>query len=88
MGAFLVERRIEGLDRLQVAAVQRCLLLSSRGTEVRYLRTTWLPAERRCLCLFEAPGPESVRQVNDTAQVPFTWILPAIDLDAGRIEAR
>jgi hypothetical protein len=85
MGGYLVERRIPELDRAQVAAMQRSLLLASRGAGVRYLRTTWLPAEERCLCFFEALAAQDVQRVNDTAQVPFTWIRPAIDLRAGRI---
>jgi hypothetical protein len=31
--------------------------------------------ERRCLCLFQAPGPDTVRTVNDIAQFPLARIV-------------
>ncbi len=82
MAHFLVERTIAGLEREQVTAMQRALLLAARGTGVRYARTTWLPGEGRCLCLFESADSDDVRRVNDVAQVPWARIVAAVDLPA------
>ncbi len=82
MAAFLVERTIAGLEREQLGALQRALLLAAGAAGVRYARTTWLPAEGRCLCLFEAQSLDEVRRVNDTAQVPWARIVAAVDLQA------
>jgi len=32
------------------------------------------------MCLFEAPNPELVKEVNEAAQIPFTQIKEALDL--------
>jgi hypothetical protein len=40
----------------------------------------FLPQEARCLCLFEAVDAESVRSLNDTAQIPFTSVTEALEL--------
>jgi hypothetical protein len=32
------------------------------------------------MCLFEAENPQLVRDVNETAQIPFTRITEALDL--------
>jgi hypothetical protein len=82
MAHFLVERTIAGLEREQVTAMQRALLLAARGTGVRYARTTWLPGEGRCLCLFESAAGDDVRRVNDVGQVPWGRIVAAVDLPA------
>jgi hypothetical protein len=42
------------------------------GKAVRYIRTTFVPGEAHCMCLFEAANPELVKEVNDAAQIPYT----------------
>jgi hypothetical protein len=32
------------------------------------------------MCLFEAANPDLVKEVNETAQIPFTRIVEALDL--------
>jgi hypothetical protein len=32
------------------------------------------------MCLFEAPNAELVKEVNETAKLPFTRIIEALDL--------
>jgi hypothetical protein len=34
-----------------------------------------VPGEHRCLCLFEATGPEAVRSVTDIAQFPLARVV-------------
>ncbi len=85
MAVYLVERAVPGISMEQLARVQRAAVVASRrftadGTPVRYLRTTFLPSEDRCLCLFEAGDPASVREVNQAAGLPFTRIVEAVDL--------
>jgi hypothetical protein len=36
--------------------------------------------EARCMCLFEATGPELVKELNEQAKIPFTRIVEAMDL--------
>lgn len=47
---------------------------------MRYIRSTFVPGESHCLCLFEAPTAELVANVNDTANIPYTDVVEAMDL--------
>ena len=37
-----------------------------------------VPEEHRCLCLFEATGPDVVRNVNDIAQFPLARVISVV----------
>jgi hypothetical protein len=50
------------------------------GKAVRYIRTTFVPGEAHCMCLFDAANPELVKEVNDAAQIPYTKVIEALDL--------
>jgi len=52
----------------------------SRLATREYIRTTFVPGEAHCMCLFEAENADYVREVNETAQIPFTRIVEALDL--------
>ena len=85
MAVYLVERELPDITVEQLAATLRAAVaatgrLAAAGTPVRYLRSTFLPAESRCLCLFEAPDPATVRELNETARLPFTRVVEALDL--------
>jgi Protein of unknown function (DUF4242) len=82
----LVDRDLPGVSRDQLAAAHRAATATARrlteeGTPVRYIRSLFLPQEARCLCLFEALDAESVRRLNVTAQIPFTSICEALELN-------
>ncbi len=53
---------------------------TAQGKKVRYIRSTFVPGEARCMCLFEAENPELVKQINEEAKIPFSRILEAEDL--------
>ncbi len=65
---------------LQKAAIDTGKQFTATRKNVRYIRSTYIPGESRCLCLFEAPNPELVKEVNDAANIPFTRIVEAADL--------
>ncbi len=84
---YIVERRLTRLTPAHLAAVQRALAeiarrISSDDEIVRYLRCTFVPADGRCLCMFEASTEEIVRRVNELAQVPFDAIAEALHVEA------
>ena len=97
---FLVEHDLRGLTSWQLASVHRALdeavrRTNRRGRRIRYVQRIYAPEEQRCLCLFEAPGPELVRAVNDIAQFPLARVIavlstapygsnPIAGLDSGR----
>ena len=77
---FLVEHDLRGLSPWQLATVHRALGEAVRrenrqGRQIRYVQRIYAPDEQRCLCLFEAAGPDLVRSVNDIAQFPLARIM-------------
>lgn len=85
MSVYMVERELPGVTLEQLAAAQQAAIrtgerLTADGKPVRYIRTTFVPGEARCLCLFKAANPELVREANEAAQIPFTRIVEALDL--------
>ena len=85
MTTYMVERELPGITNEQLAAAQKAAIetaqqVTDEGREVRYIRSTFVPEENRCMCLFEAANPEVVKEVNDKAQIPFTRIVEALDL--------
>ena len=82
---YMVERSLPGISHAQLAGAQQAAIqtadrFAQSGTPVQYLRSTFVPAEGRCLCLFEAASEEAVRKVNEEAGLPFTSIVEAMHL--------
>ncbi|HJY70821.1 MAG TPA: nickel-binding protein [Streptosporangiaceae bacterium] len=80
---FLVEHDLRGLSPWQLATVHRALdeavrRENQRGRQIRYVQRIYAPDEQRCLCLFEATGPDLVRNVNDIAQFPLARIMAVL----------
>lgn len=85
MSVYMVERELPGITMDQLAAAQKAAIetgqeFTAQGKNVRYIRTTFVPGEAHCMCLFEADNADLVREVNETAQIPFTRIVEAMDL--------
>ncbi len=85
MPVYMVERNLPGIKMEQLAAAQKAAIETSdkftaEGKPVRYIRTTFVPGEAHCMCLFEAANPDLVKEVNDTAKIPYTRVIEALDL--------
>jgi hypothetical protein len=85
MGTYMVDRNLPGVTMEQLAAAQKAAIETSQrftaeGKSVRYIRSTFVPGEAHCMCLFEAPNAALVREVNEAAKIPFTRIVEAADL--------
>jgi muconolactone delta-isomerase len=85
MTVYLVDRQLPGIDAAGLAAAQRAAIETSErfqneGKRVRYIRSTFVPGEANCMCLFDADSADLVRDVNQTAGLPFTRIVEAMDL--------
>lgn len=84
MSLYLVEREqpgisIEHLITEQRAAIEMSQHFTANGKPARYLRTTLVPSESRCLTLFEASNAKVVQEVNEAAQIPFDRIIEALE---------
>jgi Protein of unknown function (DUF4242) len=86
LALYLVDRDLPRVTVDQLAAAQRAAIATSReftagGQPVRYIRSTFLPLEAHCLCLFEAANASLVKAVNEAAQIPFTRVSEAFELE-------
>jgi Protein of unknown function (DUF4242) len=86
-GFYLVERYLPGATgddfasaaaRIEAAAAE----MAAEGIRVRYLGSSFVPAEETCFSEFEAPSVDAVEWANERARVPFARILPAVRLSA------
>ena len=85
MAVYMVERNLPGIQIDQLAAAQKAAIatgedMTAKGKQVRYIRSTFVPGESRCMCLFEANDQTAVKELNDTAKIPYTRIVEALDL--------
>ena len=85
MTVYMVERDLTGLTMDQLAGAQKAAIETSNkftaeGKPVRYIRSTFVPGDARCMCLFESGSQELVREVNVAANLPFNGIVEALDL--------
>ena len=86
MSVYMVERELPGITLEQLAAAQKAAIetsdrFTSQGKSVRYLRSTFVPGEDKCMCLFESGSPDLVKEVNDAAHIPYTRVVAALDLN-------
>ncbi len=85
MTVFMVDRDLPGITMEQLAAAQKAAIETSEeftqeGKPVRYIRSTFVPGESHCMCLFEAENEQAVREVNEAANIPFRRVVEAKDL--------
>ena len=85
MQVFMVERDLSGtslsdLSQIKAAAIRQAEKMYDAGDRVRYIRSTFVPGDGRCLCLFEAKNLDIVTQLNRDAALPFERICAAMDI--------
>jgi hypothetical protein len=85
MTVYMVDRDLPGITMEQLADAQRRAIeysakFQAQGNNIRYIRSTFVPGESHCMCLFEAGNPQTVADLNDEAQIPYTRITEALDL--------
>ena len=79
MPRYMVERHLPGITNEQLVAAAKSAKsttaeMTEEGTPVRYLRSTFVPREEKCFCLFEGESEEVVRDANERAQIPYERI--------------
>ena len=85
MPKYMVERHLPGItvDQLSAAAARvktTTAQMSEEGTPIRYLRSTFVPGEEKCFCLFEGPSAEAVEQANQRAEIPYERVVEAMHI--------
>jgi hypothetical protein len=79
---YLVERYLAAPDAADLAAAvgrlaRACHATAGSAAPVRYLHSTFVPADDTCFCLFQAASSEAVRAVNALAHFGFDRISDA-----------
>ena len=82
MAQYMVERHLPGITEEQLAAAagaakKTTAEMARAGTPVRYLRSTFVPGENKCYCLFEGPDEKAVCEANDRAALPYDRVVEA-----------
>lgn len=85
MTVYMVERDLKGISMEDLAGAQKAAIataadMTSKGDRISYIRSTFAPKDGRCMCLFEGKDPDQVRKLNDTAGLPYTQVVEAMDL--------
>ena len=85
MTVYMVERDLKGISMAdlggaQQAAITTAQAMTTQGTKISYIRSTFAPEDGRCMCLFDADSETDVRRLNDTAGLPYHSVVAALDL--------
>ncbi len=81
----MVDRDLPGISMEDLAAAQQRAIATAKqfrqeGKDVSYIRSTFVPGEAHCMCLFDATDAGLVAELQDVAQLPYTRITEALDL--------
>lgn len=91
MKQYMVERHLPGFPPEQLpaaaaAAKRTAQEMAAEGSAIRYVRSTWIPADEQCYCLFEAASAEIVEELQGRAQLPYDAVHDAAFLVAEELE--
>jgi len=91
MPKYMVERHLPGFKAEQLPgaaglAKRATSEMAKEGVPVRYLGSTFVPGEERCLCMFEGPSAEAVREANVRAGLPLERIVEATNISPADVE--
>ena len=85
MPLFVVDRELPGItpDELQSAGVRAkscCAEMTAEGTDVRWIRSFFLPESSRTHCYFEGPEAGVVEEANRRARIPFVRVSQVVEM--------
>jgi hypothetical protein len=85
MTVFMVERDLKGIAMEDLAVAQKAAIATAEtmreeGSEVRYLHSSFVPSDGRCMCFFEGQSADQVKALNDRAGIPYSGVTEALDL--------
>ena len=85
MPTFVVKRDLPGItpEQLQGAGVRAKSCASEmqgEGKDVQWLRSFYLPESEQTHCYFEGPNAESIKALNERAQIPFLEISEVMEM--------
>ncbi len=87
MAKYMVERHLPGITAEQLTAAAgraktTTAAMSHEGTPVKYLRSTFMPAEEKVYCLFDGPSPDVVEEAQRRAEIPYDRVVEVLHIAA------
>ena len=87
MAKYMVERHLPGIKPEELAAAATrakatTAQMTAEGKPVRYLRSTFVPGEDKCYCLFEGSNEDVVREANLRAEIPLERVTEAMHISS------
>lgn len=79
MPSFVVESYARDSPAVLADARGRARRTAELGGGIRYLRSTFLPADETVLHLFEAPSLDALDRAGRRAELPFERIVEAVE---------
>lgn len=91
MPKYMVERHLPGFTSAQLpgaasSAKAATTAMTDEGTPIKYLRSTFVPSEQKCFCLFEGASAEVVEEAQVRAGLPFERIHDAEFITAEELD--
>jgi hypothetical protein len=85
MTVYMVERDLKGIAMEDLAAAQKAAIATAEamrgeGSQVRYMHSSFVPGDGRCMCFFKGDSAEEVQALNDRAGLPYSGVTEALDL--------
>jgi len=85
MPRFLGEGYPVGIGRKALTAAARrarvvAAEMRAEGSQVRFVKSTFLPAEDALICLFDAPSADVVKELGRRAGLPIERVVEAVGL--------
>jgi Protein of unknown function (DUF4242) len=79
METFVPASRGSDVAESALSAMRAAEALAREGTAVRFVRSTFVPADEVCFHLFEAASADAVLAVGDRAALTVTRVVEALE---------
>jgi len=56
--------------------------MRAQGTEVWFVKSTFVPSEESLICLFDAPSAATVEELSRRATLPVERVVEVVDVEA------
>ena len=81
----MVERSLKGISMEDLGAAQKAAIdmaekMRGAGEDIAYIRSSFVPGDGMCRCLFDGQSEAQVKALNDDAGLPYDRVVPAMDL--------
>jgi hypothetical protein len=83
MPRYLLEAYIGDSATAQAEVVANAELVATLGTDIRHVRTTFVPEDQLALHVFEAPSAGALRRAGNRASLHYERLVEAYEAETG-----